>query len=192
MSTVVPLCAGSSRYHSELSFHCFSKDTGLRAQWLHKIRRTGFLVTQHKKVSSRHFENAQIRITAKGRQVLPASAMPSLFEWSSYTNSKTQAHVWEHRTRPTSSPEPGPVETEEEIVEPVVVEPMVPMLVDHDYGASHTVCVDREQYEKMHEEIESIRQQLETLCRTHLDSSGLLRHQRTSDFTLGKISTTNL
>lgn len=77
----VPLCTGSSRYNSELSFHRFPKNPELRAQWLHKIRRSGFSVTQHTKVCSRHFEDVQIRITAKGKRFLAVSAVPSLFEW---------------------------------------------------------------------------------------------------------------
>lgn len=59
-------------------------------------------------------------------------------------------------------------ETEEEIVEA-----MVPMPIDHDYGESPTVCVDWEQYEKLLDEIEMLRQQVQTL---HLQSSfGLQR-----------------
>ncbi|KAK0134277.1 Transposable element Tcb1 transposase [Merluccius polli] len=94
--------------------------------WLHKIRRTGFTITPHTKVCSRHFTKDQIRTTAKGRRFLTANAIPTLFEWNAYSN-KTRAGVWERRTRPTSSPEPGPAETEEEIVD------MVPMPIDHDY-----------------------------------------------------------
>ncbi|XP_037536329.1 uncharacterized protein LOC119428678 [Nematolebias whitei] len=37
---------------------------------------------------------------------------------------------------------------------------MVPMVVDHDYGASRTVCVDREQYHSMLREIEQLKEQL--------------------------------
>lgn len=36
----------------------------------------------------------QICIAAKGR-LQAASAVPSLFEWNNYANSKTQAGVWE-------------------------------------------------------------------------------------------------
>ncbi|CAM4625785.1 unnamed protein product [Leuciscus chuanchicus] len=164
----VPLCTGSSRYNSELSFHRFPKHNGIRAQWLHKIRRTGFSVTPHTKVCSRHFTNDLILTTAKGKRSLAASAVPSLFEWNGYTNSKTRVGVWERRTRPTSSPDPVAEETEEEIVEA-----MVPVPIDHDYGESPTVCVDREQYEKLLDEIEMLRQQVQSL---HLQSSfGLQR-----------------
>ncbi|XP_056133887.1 uncharacterized protein LOC130110731 [Lampris incognitus] len=163
----VPLCSASSRYNGDLSFHRFPKNTGLRAQWLHKIRRTGFSVTPHSKVCSRHFEDNQILNTAKGRRILAASSVPSLFEWNNYTN-KTRAGVWERRTLP-SSPEPGP-EPEEEAEQPVPI--MVPMVVEHDYGASRTVCVDREQYEDMLREIEELRQQLQTY---HLQNSFGLR-----------------
>ncbi|KAK0134680.1 THAP domain-containing protein 1 [Merluccius polli] len=102
------------------------KDPGVCSKWLHKIRRTGFTITPHTKVCSRHFTKDQIRTTAKGRRFLTANAIPTLFEWNAYSN-KTRAGVWERRTRPTSSPEPGPAETEEEIVD------MVPMPIDHDY-----------------------------------------------------------
>ena len=66
------LCAtllGFSRYNSHLSFHCFPKDTCLRARWQHKIRRVEYLVTQHTKVCSRHFEDHEIINTATGRRV---------------------------------------------------------------------------------------------------------------------------
>uniref|UniRef100_A0A672GMR6 THAP domain-containing protein 1 n=1 Tax=Salarias fasciatus TaxID=181472 RepID=A0A672GMR6_SALFA len=114
----VPLCSASSRYNSEISFHRFPKDTGL--------------------LCSRHFEPSKINITAKGRRVLIASAVPSLFEWNDFQQ-KTRAST----------------------------EPMVPMLLEHDYGASSTVCVEQEHYDKMREEIEMLRQQLQTL---HLQS----------------------
>ncbi len=50
---------------------------------------------------------------------------------------------------------------------------MVPMVVDHDYGASCTVCVDREQYEDALREIETLREQLQTFHLHH--SFGLKR-----------------
>ncbi|KAK0136627.1 P2X purinoceptor 5 [Merluccius polli] len=109
----VPLCTGSSRYNTELSFHRFPKHTGHRTQWLHKIRRPGFTITPHTEVCSRHFTKDQIRTTAKGRRFLTANAIPTLFEWNAYSN-ETRAGVWERRTRPTMSPEPGPAETEED------------------------------------------------------------------------------
>lgn len=60
------------------------------------------------KVCSRHFENVQIRTTAKGRGVLASSAVPSLFEWNNnFACSKMRPGVWERRTRPVlSQPEP--------------------------------------------------------------------------------------
>uniref|UniRef100_A0A8C6SRS5 THAP domain-containing protein 1 n=1 Tax=Neogobius melanostomus TaxID=47308 RepID=A0A8C6SRS5_9GOBI len=173
----VQLCTGSSRYNSELSFHRFPKHKSIRAQWLHKIRRTAFSITQHTKVCSRHFTNDLIRTTAKGKRILAASAVPSLFEWNGYTNSKTRAGVWERRTRPTPS-SPDPVAEESEESEEEIVEAMVPMPIDHDYGASPTVCVDREQYEKLQDEIEMLRRQVQTL---HLQSSfGLQRFRGVS------------
>ncbi|CAL8342654.1 unnamed protein product [Arctogadus glacialis] len=39
----------SSRYNGSLSFHRFPKNPILRAQWIQKIRRTGFEVTNHTK-----------------------------------------------------------------------------------------------------------------------------------------------
>uniref|UniRef100_A0A671L5J2 THAP domain-containing protein 1 n=1 Tax=Sinocyclocheilus anshuiensis TaxID=1608454 RepID=A0A671L5J2_9TELE len=122
-------------------FHRFPKKTSLRARWLHKIRRAGFSVTPHTKVCSRHFQDNEIHTTAKGRRVLAAGSVPSLFEWNSYTT-KSWAGVWERRSRPPS-PGPDSAGPVEDIGHPV----MVPMVVDHDYGASRTVCVDREQYE---------------------------------------------
>ena len=100
-------------------------------------------------------------------KLLAARAVPSLFEWNGFTNSTTRAGVWERRTRPVSSPlDPVPVETEEE-------EMMVPMLVEHDYAASSMVFIDREELKKIQEEIEVLRQQVQTL---HLQTSfGLQR-----------------
>ncbi|GAA6223191.1 uncharacterized protein LOC108878250 isoform X1 [Lates japonicus] len=164
----VPLCSASSRYNSSLSFHCFPKNTSLRAQWLNKIKRTGFSVTKHTKVCSRHFEDHEILCTAKGRRVLAASAVPSLFEWNNFENNKIQTSLWERRPRP-SSPEPGS-DAEEDLEH---CDPPVPMVVDHDCKASPTVCVDREQYEDMLKEIEAPRQQLQTY-RLH-SSFGLQR-----------------
>nr|XP_055049623.1 uncharacterized protein LOC129435205 [Misgurnus anguillicaudatus] len=137
----VPLCSASSRYNTHLSFHCFPKDTNLRAQWLHKIRRARFTVTPHTKVCSRHFHENDIHTTARGRRVLAVGCVLSLFEWNNYTK-VSRAGVWERRSRPPS-PEPDMPGPDEDIEQPV----MVPMVVDHDYGASRTVCVDRERYE---------------------------------------------
>ncbi|KAF4115387.1 hypothetical protein G5714_002876 [Onychostoma macrolepis] len=50
---------------------------------------------------------------------------------------------------------------------------MVLMVVDHDYGASRTVCVDREQYEGALREIKKLREQLQTFNLHH--SFGLKR-----------------
>ncbi|KAK0144673.1 hypothetical protein N1851_017015 [Merluccius polli] len=170
----VPLCSASSRYNSSLSFHCFPKNSSLRvawqarptserckaslrAQWIHKIKRTGFIVTNHMKVCSRHFEEKLIRSTAKGRWVLLPNSIPSLFEWNKYLVKQTRAGVWERRARP-SSPEPGsnPEDPEHEDELPV------PMVLDHEYSASRTVCVDREHYINMQTDIEVLRQQLES------------------------------
>lgn len=163
----VPLCSASSRYNSHLSFHRFPKDTNLRAQWLHKIRRARFSVTTHTKVCSRHFTENEIRTSAKGRRVLAAGSVPSLFEWNNYTK-VSRAGVWERRSRPPS-PEPDPPRPEEDIEHPA----MVPMVVDHDYATSRTVCVDRKQYEDALREIEALREQLQTVHLHH--SFGLKR-----------------
>ncbi|XP_052469828.1 uncharacterized protein LOC128026625 [Carassius gibelio] len=129
----VPLCSASSRYNTHLSFHHFPKDTNLRAQWLHKIRRARFSVTTHTKVCSRHFHVKEIHTTAKGRRVLAVGSVPSLFEWNNYTTA-SRAGVWERRSRPPS-PEPDPPGPDEDLEQPV----MVPMVMDHDYGASRTI-----------------------------------------------------
>ncbi|XP_065110019.1 uncharacterized protein [Paramisgurnus dabryanus] len=163
----VPLCSASSRYNTHLSFHCFPKDTNLRAQWLHKIRRARFTVTPHTKVCSRHFHENDIHTTARGRRVLAVGCVPSLFEWNNYTK-VSRAGVWERRSRPPS-PEPDMPGPDEDIEQPV----MVPMVVDHDYGASRTVCVDRERYEDALREIETLREQLQTFHLQH--SFGLKR-----------------
>lgn len=65
--------------------------------------------------------------------------------------------------------EPDPPGPEEDIEQRV----MVPMVIDHDYRASRTVCVDREQYEDALREIEALREQLQTFHLHH--SFGLKR-----------------
>ena len=124
------------------------------------------MVTQDTKVCSRHFQDHEIVTTATGRRVLAAGSVPSLFEWNKYTN-KSRAGVWERRYRPPS-PEPDPVEPEEDSEQPA----MGPMVVDHDYGASGTVYVDREQYVDMLRELEALREQVQTY---HLSNFGLKR-----------------
>ena len=112
-------------------------------------------MTQHTKVCSRHFQDHEIHTTAKGRRILAAGSVPSLFEWNNYIK-KSRAGVGESRSRPPS-PEPDPAEPEEDIEQPVVV----PMVVDHDYGASGTICVDRE-HEDVLRELKALREQLQT------------------------------
>lgn len=160
----VPLCSASGRYNTSISFHRFPKDARIRAKWVHRVRRTGFTVTQHTKVCSRHFKPDDIQISEKGRRALVAGAVPSLFEWNNYYI-KERPGVWERRARPPS-PEPDVPETA--TVETIAI----PMVMDHDYGASPTVCVDRQHYEQLKEEVEALREQLKT-C--HLSKFGLQR-----------------
>ncbi|XDV16294.1 hypothetical protein PO909_016075 [Leuciscus waleckii] len=108
-----------------------------------------------------------VHTTAKGRWVLAEGCVPSLFEWNNYTK-VSRAGVWERRSRPPS-PEPDLPGPDEDIEQPV----MVPMVVDHDYGASRTVCVDRERYEDALREIEALKEQLQTFHLHH--SFGLKR-----------------
>ncbi|XP_041948199.1 uncharacterized protein LOC121709131 [Alosa sapidissima] len=160
----VPLCSASGRYNSSLSFHCFPKNVSLRAKWIHQVRRTGFTITQHTKVCSRHFKPHEIVTSKKGRRALVAGAVPSLFEWNNYST-KERPGVWERRARP-----PSP----ERVLEPAAAaEPIaLPMVMDHDYEASPTVCVDRQHYEQLRQEIDTLREQLK-IC--HLSKFGLQR-----------------
>uniref|UniRef100_A0A8C9XCU8 THAP domain-containing protein 1 n=1 Tax=Sander lucioperca TaxID=283035 RepID=A0A8C9XCU8_SANLU len=158
-----PLCSASGRYNSTLSFHCFPKNASLQAKWIHKVRRTGFTVTQHTKVCSRHFKPHEIVTSKKGRRALVAGAVPSLFEWNNYST-KERPGVWERRARPPS-PEP-------DVLEPAAAEPVaIPMVMDHDYEAAPTVCVDRQHYEQLKQEIDALLEQLKT-C--HLQKNHLL------------------
>ena len=122
----VPLCSASSRYNGSLSFHRFPKKTILRAQWIQKIRRTGFEVTNHTKMCSRHFDNKLITSTGKGLRVLLPNSVPSLFNWNNFIARQTRAGVWERRERP-ASPEPCSDPEEPELP--------VPMVLDHEYSA---------------------------------------------------------
>ena len=139
----VPLCSASSRYNGSLSFHRFPKNPILRAQWIQKIRRTGFEVTNHTKVCSRHFDNKLITSTGKGLRVLLPNSVPSLFNWNNFIARQTRAGVWERRERP-ASPEPCSDPEEPELP--------VPMVLDHEYSATSTVCVDREHYSAIQKE----------------------------------------
>lgn len=67
------------------------------------------------------------------------------------TTMPTARHALAFGSARLSSPETVSVKTEEEIVEA-----MAPILADYDYGGSHTVCGDWEQYVKMQEEIETL------------------------------------
>ncbi|XP_041965031.1 uncharacterized protein LOC121723432 [Alosa sapidissima] len=168
----VPQCSASSRYNSELIFHKFPKDSTLRAQWVHEIRRSAFTVTPHTKVCSRHFESHQIMKTDTNRRVLVSGSVPSLFEWNNYSTVQTRPGVWERCTRSTSPLPPEPVPTDENLPEELEQPVTVPMVVEHDYGASPTLCVNREVYEDMVRELEALREQLQS-C--HLQSFGLQR-----------------
>ena len=154
----MPLCLASGRYNSAISFHSFPKNASLRAKWMHQVRRTGFTVTQHTKVCSRHFKPQELRISEKGRRTVVADAVPSLFEWNSYSL-KERPGVWERRARPPS-PEP-------DVLEPEAAEPIaIPMVMDHDYEVSPTVCVDRQHYEQLQKEVDALRQQLQICHRS--------------------------
>uniref|UniRef100_A0A3P8QRH2 THAP domain-containing protein 1 n=1 Tax=Astatotilapia calliptera TaxID=8154 RepID=A0A3P8QRH2_ASTCA len=68
-----------------LSFHCFPKDPELRAQWLMKIRRHGFIVTTSSRVCSRHFETGDIFVSSSGKRCLQPKVVPSLFHWNNFS-----------------------------------------------------------------------------------------------------------
>lgn len=170
----VPQCTANSRYSSELSFHCFPKVKNIRAQWIQKIRRTGFSVTKHTKVCSRHFQRHEILTGPKGRRVLAAGAVPSLFAWNDY-KIESRPSVWERRARPAVNIDPEPIEEQENAE---VEEELMPVLVDHDYVANRFIVVDRDHYVGMQKEIEELRQQVQSL---QLKTFGLQRFAGSDD-----------
>uniref|UniRef100_A0A3Q3BVG7 THAP domain-containing protein 1 n=1 Tax=Haplochromis burtoni TaxID=8153 RepID=A0A3Q3BVG7_HAPBU len=80
-----------SAFNKMLSFHCFPKDPELRAQWLMKIRRHGFIVTTSSRVCSRHFETGDIFVSSCGKRCLQPKVVPSLFHWNNF--SKKTEHL---------------------------------------------------------------------------------------------------
>ncbi|KAI4891411.1 hypothetical protein NFI96_026105 [Prochilodus magdalenae] len=64
----VPLCANSSRYNSDISFHRFPVDPEVRARWLTQIRRDNFSPLQSTRVCSRHFNTGDFVVTAVGKK----------------------------------------------------------------------------------------------------------------------------
>ncbi|KAI4882782.1 hypothetical protein NFI96_002383 [Prochilodus magdalenae] len=66
----VPLCANSSSYNSEISFHRSPVDPEVRARWLTQIRRDDFSPLQSPRVCSRHFNTGDFVVTAVGKRKL--------------------------------------------------------------------------------------------------------------------------
>ncbi|XP_039869405.1 uncharacterized protein LOC120722458 isoform X3 [Simochromis diagramma] len=95
----VPLCTAGGRFNKMLSFHCFPKDPELRAQWLIKIRRDGFIVTTSSRVCSRHFETGDIFVSSCGKRCLQPKVVPSLFHWNNFSKKTERPGVLEHRVK---------------------------------------------------------------------------------------------
>lgn len=119
----VPLCTASSKFNGVLSFHGFPTQPDQRGQWLVNIRRDNFTISSHSKVCSRHFATDQLvePTTLEGRRRLVKGAVPTLFEWNSYTVEPPRRSVWERVERPI---EIAPPEEEEE---------HIGVTNDHDY-----------------------------------------------------------
>ena len=94
----VPLCSASSKFNGVLSFHRFPKEPQLRAQWLAKIRRDGFVVKPTTVVCSCHFESEQFFSLPTGQRRLLKNSVPTLFQWNNYTVKKRPG-IWERRCR---------------------------------------------------------------------------------------------
>ena len=60
----VPLCTVSSRYNKKVSFHSFPVDAAVRAERKRRIRRDEFNPTKNTRVSSLHFKQTDVDVTA--------------------------------------------------------------------------------------------------------------------------------
>uniref|UniRef100_A0A667YBL2 THAP-type domain-containing protein n=1 Tax=Myripristis murdjan TaxID=586833 RepID=A0A667YBL2_9TELE len=81
------LCAVSSHYNKEVSFHAFPVDAAIRAEWMQKIRRDDFNPTKNTRVCSRHFKR------------LKKGTVPVYFSWNGYKLPAPRPSVWERRPR---------------------------------------------------------------------------------------------
>ncbi|CAM4691323.1 unnamed protein product [Leuciscus chuanchicus] len=158
----VPLCAVSSRYNSEVSFHRFPHQPEVRAQWLVKIRRENFTPTDNTRVCSRHFKLEDFITTTTGRRKLVQGAVPCLFEWNNFCLTAPRCSVWE-RCPKRPSPPPDPLsETAGSDCEMEVTLPL-----EHDSSVTPKTSVTpselAEENEKLKQKVQEQQQQIETL-----------------------------
>uniref|UniRef100_A0A3Q3WNW4 THAP-type domain-containing protein n=1 Tax=Mola mola TaxID=94237 RepID=A0A3Q3WNW4_MOLML len=93
----VPLCSGSSRLNSKVSFHSFPVDPEVRARWLTKIGRDSLTPTENTRVCSRHFRPEDFVVTAGGQRGLKMSNKRDtghmVFKLSSRRESRERARI---------------------------------------------------------------------------------------------------
>ncbi|KAL7399690.1 hypothetical protein ABVT39_000316 [Epinephelus coioides] len=147
----------SSKFNGVLSFHGFLTQPDQRGQWLVNIRRDNFTIASHSKVCSRHFATDQLvePTTLEGRRRLVKGAVPTLFEWNSYTVEPPRRSVWERVEQPT---EVAPPEEEEEHIGVTNDHCSVPEPAAMDMSASAAEDVSTE-VEELRKEIQELRLQ---------------------------------
>lgn len=159
----VPLCTGSAKCNSYLSFHTFPKDKDLQKRWAVNIRRDPFTITNSLRVCSRHFHSVDLiePPTPPGRHLLRPGAVPVLFHWNSYHLPTPRHGVWERTDRPTNT---IPAETQADL--PEDDDPLSQYPIDHDYCArTEPAALDLawNQNEELQHEIARLRKQIEEL-----------------------------
>ncbi|KAG9279347.1 hypothetical protein AMEX_G4863, partial [Astyanax mexicanus] len=154
----VPLCANSSRYNSEISFHRFPADPEVRAQWLIKIRRENFSPVACTRVCSRHFKTGDFAVTAGGKRTLNRGAVPCLFAWNSFSIPAPRLNVWKRRPRCPSPAIAAPDSDSEMDVQ---------LAQDHDYCVTPTTSAVTDalsdENEALRRRVQELEHRLETL-----------------------------
>ena len=148
----VPLCANSSRYNSEISFHRFPVDPEVRARWLTQIRRDNFSPLQSTRVCSRHFNTGDFVVTAVGKRKLNKGAVPCLFAWNDYSMPAPRLNVWQRRPR-CPSPVLAASDTDQEME--------VQIAPDHDYSVTPTTSAMADALANENEALKRKRQELQ-------------------------------
>ncbi|KAJ8368735.1 hypothetical protein SKAU_G00087630 [Synaphobranchus kaupii] len=151
----VPQCTASAKFNSVLSFHTFPKEKELEKTWVAKIRRDNFIITNHTRVCSRHFQSTDLiePPTPAGRRRLKHGAVPVLFQWNNYTLSAPRPGVWQRTERPkteTSQNKAPPMDVDHNYCCTNVTEPAaLALCLDHNEDLRAEVARLQKQVEEM-------------------------------------------
>lgn len=142
----VPLCSGSSRLNSKVSFHSFPVDPEVRARWLTKIGRDSLTPSENTRVCSRHFRPQDFVVTAGGQRGLQKGVLPVLFPWNKHAGPTPDCNM--------DSESDGDSDSEMETAGR-----------DHDYCVTQVMMVDElgKENAALRRKIRALERQLETL-----------------------------